>query len=350
MNLSIVVPVYNIEDYVAPLLDSLLNQSDQQFEVIVVDDGSTDHTYNKVESVLSKHPGLYYRILRTENHGVSAARNKGLSEAIGKYVLFLDGDDYASTNLVEQIYEHTRIQEPEIICWGYNLVRENKSTIVSFTSKLNAFTGVEALHHIFVQKSLRVWTGSVAFRREFLLENGLKYTERCVNGEDQEFIYKALSRASQVITLPDVLSYYLQRGSSISNTYNVKKFDVVDAFKRVDEYFKVHPSAELKAISDLLLNREMTENYFFNLSTCITGTQGIRIQDLLHDIDQKYPSLNQEMRGIMKHYTGDDRKLALRIKAFLISPALYHRLIQLDKSYIHLKNRIKTVIKVQENA
>ena len=349
MNLSIVVPVYNLENYVIPMLDSLLHQSEKLFELIIVDDGSTDQTYNLINDFLSMHPSLPCRTLRTDNHGVSAARNKGLFAATGTYVMFLDGDDYVSKNLVQTLETTITDQNPDIICWGYNLVRENRSTIVSFTSNLNHITGIEALKQIFVEKSLRIWTGSIAYRRDFLLEHKIQYTEQCINGEDQEFIYKALSRAAKVISLPDVLSFYLQRSSSISNSYNVKKFDVVDAFKRVDAYFKTSSSGKLQAISDLLLNREMTENYFFNLNTCLSNTQGIRIHDLLRDIDRTYPKLTQEMLGIMRNYKGTDRKLAFQIKAFLISPVLYHRLIQWDQGVIQFKSRIKTVMKVQNS-
>jgi len=350
VNLTIVVPVYNLEKHMTPMLYSLLHQSEKSFEIIIVDDGSTDQTYNTIDDFFTRHPFLHCRILRTDNHGVSAARNKGLSEANGKYVLFLDGDDFIAEDLVQTLHSHITDPEPDIICWGYNLVRENRSTIVSFTSNLNYLTGIEALKEIFVKKSLRIWTGSIAYRRDFLLEHGILYTEQCINGEDQEFIYKALSRASQLVSLPNVLSFYVQRGSSISNSYNVKKFDVVAAFKRVDAFFKDQYSGELAAISDLLLNREMTENYFFNLNTCLNNTQGIRIQALLQDIDQTYPKLTQEMHGIMKHYSGTDKRLAFQIKAFLINPGLYHSLIRLDQSINHMKSKIKTVIKAEANS
>ncbi|ASA25197.1 glycosyltransferase family 2 protein [Paenibacillus donghaensis] len=349
MNLSIVVPVYNIENYVTYMLDSLLGQTQLQFETIIVDDGSTDHTHHTVHSILSHGTPFPWRIVRTRNQGVSAARNTGLRTAAGTYVLFLDGDDYVSAELVQTVHEHTRETQPDIICWGYDLVREDKSSIVSFPPEGGSLSGSETLELILRQQRLRIWTGSVAFNREFLQRSGLQYTAGCVNGEDQEFIYKALARADRVTAIPDVLSYYVQRTSSITNSYNVKKFGVVDAFKRVDAYFKAHPFREQKAISELLLGRELTENYFYNLKTTLNSTRGITIQALLQDIEQHYPGMNRDMRVLMKRYNGTDRLLALQIKAFLLSPALYHRLIHLDNSWTQFKRTLKSMVRKEIN-
>jgi glycosyltransferase involved in cell wall biosynthesis len=321
------------------MFDSLLAQSEQHFEIIIVDDGSTDNTYNVIKAILSHSPSLSCKVIRTENQGVSAARNRGLTEATGNYVLFLDGDDYVSTDLVQTIHTYTKDQDPEIICWGYNHVTEDRATILSCTSAFSDISGSEALAHIFVNKSLRIWTGSIAYKREFLLIHELRYTERCVNGEDQEFIYKALSRADRVITLPDILSFYLQRNTSISNSYNVKKFDVVGVFKRVDAYFEAHPFEKLDMISPYIRNRELIENYFFNLKTCLNGTEGVSIQELLRDIDHTYPELNQEMYELIRCYKGNDRRLALYIRAFLISPLLYHRFISVERSLSRFKRK-----------
>ncbi|MDH6370719.1 glycosyltransferase involved in cell wall biosynthesis [Paenibacillus sp. PastF-3] len=339
MNLSIVVPVYNIEHYMTPMFDTLLAQSEPHFEVIIVDDGSTDHTYNVIEKILSLHPELSCKVIRTENQGVSAARNRGLAEATGNYVLFLDGDDYISTDLVRTVHTYTQPSDPEIICWGYSHVTEDGVATLSYASAYSDITGSEALTHIFVNKSLRIWTGSIAYKRELLLLHELQYTERCVNGEDQEFIYKALSRATRVITLPDILSFYLQRNTSISNSYNVNKFDVVDVFKRVDAYFEAHPFENLDMISPYIRNRELIENYFFNLKTCLNETKGESIQKLLRDIDHTYPELNQEMYELIRRYRGNDRRLALYIRTFLISPLLYHRFISVEKSLSRFKRK-----------
>ncbi|SEU23322.1 glycosyltransferase family A protein [Paenibacillus sp. NFR01] len=344
MTVSIVVPMYNLESYITTLLESLLAQSDKRFELVLVNDGSTDRTAEVAAAFLSQHPVLRSKLITRANGGVSAARNAGLAEAEGDYVMFLDGDDYADRLLVQRIEEQTRDGQPDALCWGYDLVREDKSPIASFVSEPADITGGEALQRIFVKRSLRVWTGSIAFRRQFLLEHGIRYTERCASGEDQELIYKALTRAQRVVVLPDVLTFYVQRKSSITGSYNVQKFDVVDAFKRVDGYFKAHPFREADAISELLLGRELTENYFYNLRTCLTGTARVNIWQLLRDIDSCYPALNSELQSVMRRYPGDDRQLALQIRAFRISPKLYQWLVAADGKWSGFKHRIKTAI------
>ncbi|HEY4431318.1 MAG TPA: hypothetical protein VGN87_09790, partial [Paenibacillus sp.] len=129
------------------------------------------------------------------------------------------------------------------------------------------------------------------------------------------------------------------RNSSISNSYNVHKFDVVGVFKRVDAYFQAHPFEELDTISPSLINRELIENYFYNLKTCLNGTNGASIQELLRDIDYTYPNLNQEIHALIKRYRGNDRRLALYIRAFLISPLLYHRFISVERSLSRFKRK-----------
>lgn len=347
MNLSIVVPAYNIANYITPMFNSLLHQSEQQFEIIIVDDGSTDETYDVVTNILENNSSLTCKLIRTVNQGVSAARNRGLSEATGDYVLFLDGDDYVSNDLVQTINAYTNDYAPEIICWGYSHVTEGRQVTLSYTCDFYNLTGGEVLTQIFEHKSLKIWTGSIAFSREFLLNHELNYTERCVNGEDQEFIYKALSRATKVITIPELLSFYLQRDTSITNSYNVKKFGVVGAFKRVDEYFKTYPFAEQNTISGLLMNRELVENYFFNIKTCLSGSERISIHHLLRDIDQTYPLLNQEMYKIIKQYRGDDKRVALYIRTFLISPRLHQWFITMERNSTLLKRKMKTMMQIQ---
>ena len=103
IKISIILPVFNEEKYIKQTLDSLINQDFTDFEVIVVDDGSTDSTLQITEKTL-KNSSLSYKIIHQENSGVSSARNKGIHHAEGEYIVFLDGDDYVLTNHLTQLY------------------------------------------------------------------------------------------------------------------------------------------------------------------------------------------------------------------------------------------------------
>ena len=88
MKLSVIIPMYNVEKYISTTLYSLINQNNKNFEVILVDDGSTDNTYNTAKSILSKGELIDYKFIKQKNSGVSSARNRGLVETTGDYILF----------------------------------------------------------------------------------------------------------------------------------------------------------------------------------------------------------------------------------------------------------------------
>lgn len=328
MNLSIIIPAYNVEKYIGSTLQSLIDQSEKQFEVIVVDDGSTDNTFNLVQELLSKEQLKKCKIIKKENGGVSSARNIGLENACGTYVMFLDGDDYVAYDLVENIYKHNG---KDVICWGFDEVGENKATIKQYfnqyDNKIYDMTGVQALKNIIIKNTMWIWTGSVVYRRELLLNNNLRYTEGCINGEDQEFNFKALSCAKDVLFIDKVLSYYVQRSGSISNVYNIRKFDFIAPIKRTIQYMNNINEPNLKEIINTLGNKILIDNYFHNLKACLRYNKkeknDINIKTLLRDIDEAYPEINKEIFYIMKNYKGDNIKSLIKIKLFLISPRLF---------------------------
>ena len=96
MLVSVIIPAYNVESQIVRTLESLLNQREKQFEIIVVDDGSTDNTNQVAELMLNESKHKNFKIIKKKNGGVSSARNMGIRESNGEYLLFLDGDDYVS--------------------------------------------------------------------------------------------------------------------------------------------------------------------------------------------------------------------------------------------------------------
>jgi glycosyltransferase involved in cell wall biosynthesis len=242
MKLSIIVPAYNVEKYITSTIQSLFNQTCGDFEVIIIDDGSTDQTTSIVNVILNqnKDQNNNFKIISKVNGGVSSARNLGLEYASGEYIMFLDGDDYVSNDLVKETYEVIDKEFPDMIYWGFDKVSENREIIEKFmfTNRIpKSLTGLELLDMVLRRKNTRLWTGSVLYKRSFIIKEKLKYTFGCTAGEDLEFIYLALSKADFVYFINKVLSFYVHREGSVTNKYSVKRFDSVVALQRVCQNF-----------------------------------------------------------------------------------------------------------------
>lgn len=339
MELSIIIPAYNVEKYIKRTLESLINQTKKQFEIIIVDDGSTDNTLKVIEKIINESKLSNCKVIKKANGGVSSARNAGMYEANGRYVMFLDGDDYVSADFIDNIFKNICNNESDIICWGYNLVDENLRTIQNYGDIYNLkyvnINGVEALKEIIRNKNYGVWTGSIAYRNELLKQYKLIYTEGCVSGEDQEFIIKALSRANRVIFIDKILSFYVQRGASISNSYNIKRFDAIGAMERTYKYIEAIGDCELKSIYEIIKNNNIVDNYIYNFISCFSflckncASKKDNLIKLHEDIEREYPNLNNKVTSIMKNCNGKKFKKFLKYKIFLISPLIYIRLFNL---------------------
>lgn len=241
MKLSIIIPAYNVEKYILNTLNSLINQTKKEFEIIVVNDGSSDNTYLTTQMFFEESSFRNYKIINKENKGVSSARNRGLDEADGEYVLFLDADDYLLPSAVENILNIIEdTQKYDVICWGFDIVREDQSYLRKYfdcyEANLSSMSGEEALRSVTIKETLWICTGSAVYKKDFLNNFSLKYTEGCINGEDLEFTYKVLSKAKKVKFIKKVLTHYIMREGSISNSYNINKFDAVDAMVRACDF------------------------------------------------------------------------------------------------------------------
>lgn len=322
MKISIVVPVYNLENYIPAIIESLKAQTYKGYEVLFVDDGSSDGGPQLIQDAVDEMDGKF-KLYSIENSGVSAARNYGLAQATGDYVLFVDGDDYLAANCIEEIVSQCTVVKPDIICWAYDEVDEKHSVSRSYSSRYapveKRMKGIEALSEIILYKTMNIGTGSAAYNRSFLLENGLLYAAGCSNGEDQEFIYKALSKTNNVLFLNKVLSFYLQRLNSISNSYDIRKFEVVYALERAYHFMESDLSPALKkAYKKIFIG-----NYLYNLDSCLKNSRLRNIKMILSEVDAEYPSLNRKMLAAMKAYESENTVFMWRIKLFLMSPYVY---------------------------
>jgi glycosyltransferase involved in cell wall biosynthesis len=211
--ISIVVPVYNLEKIVADTLNSIIAQDYPNTEILVINDGSTDGTYETANNVLSK-SGMNYRIFSYfPNRGVAYARNTGLSNAHGKYVVFLDGDDMFDPDMLSLLYkEAARCDEQcDIVLCGHRKFEPVTGKNKMFPLKLSTLRG-RSIQQLVAMRILNKLEASLCalYRLELLSSCGLRFTEGCLAGEDGEFFIKALSRSHRISFIEDCPYIYIQ--------------------------------------------------------------------------------------------------------------------------------------------
>ena len=223
MRFSIIIPAYNAEAYLQRCLDSIFSQEFDDYEVIVINDGSTDRTAALLEEYASIHPNL--QVLTQSNHGMSTARNRGIDKAKGDYILFVDSDDelmpHALSNLAPQI------NGEDIIGFGSSIYNEETQTITHYplhTTHCTLHTGWDYFNHHRLETTpvhfVCVWQR--AYRRAFLAENNMHFVDGLRRAEDDLFTTMVMLHARSVKTIPDTLYIYHVRKGSITRTSNLK--------------------------------------------------------------------------------------------------------------------------------
>jgi len=243
---SIIIPAYNVEKYIEKTLDSLEIQSYKSVEIIIINDGSTDNTLTVIEKK-SAVTSFKYKILNQKNSGVSVARNNGMLKAEGRFIIFLDGDDYVEENYL-QIFHDTLIDtESELAICKYKKVDEQYTVLPNkypLSLKIKSVNSSQCLMIEYMKSNDIIMTGCIAYKKELLLENGIKFPTGQAYGEDQEFIIKAIYKSQRIAFINLFLLSYLQRKSSAVGTCNPYKLrDNIKAYANLKRYFQTqnHP-------------------------------------------------------------------------------------------------------------
>lgn len=224
---SVIIPVYNAEPYLRQCLDSVINQTLKEIEIICVDDGSTDHSLEILESYADKDSRV--RILTQENRSAGVARNRGLAEAEGEYLSFLDADDFFETNMLEISYRDALSKNADIIVFRSNQYDDRKHTYINsaWTIKENYLPDLEVFAHGDVRHNFfeifAGWTWDKLFRRHFIQKNDITFQDqKSIN--DLLFVYSALARARRIAVVQDVFAHKRTNNeNSISSNFSSSK-------------------------------------------------------------------------------------------------------------------------------
>lgn len=233
--LSIILPVYNTEAYLEKCLDSILGNTFQDFELIIVNDGSPDNSEEIILKYIEKYKDKIVYI-KKENGGLSDARNAGLSMAKGEYISFIDSDDYIERNMYEEIFTKLKEASFDIVACDVNLVYENSEKIDTVSCGYKE----SILDKEKIKESMTVFYPTVwnkAYKREVLKDitflKGVWY-------EDLEFMLRVYPNINTIGVVKKPLYNYLQRKNSITYTHNDKLYDIINNMESVLKYYKEH--------------------------------------------------------------------------------------------------------------
>lgn len=248
--LSVIIPVYRVEDYLVRCVESVLTQDYRNIEVILVDDGSPDRCPEICDELSKKDERI--KVIHKQNGGLSSARNAGISSARGKYLAFLDSDDqWVSGKLNEVMHSVKQADSDILILNSFNLYDDG--TLMKTECPPYIKPGVtiypinEIYEHLIKNGNLQEQAGTHIVKRDFILKNSL-YFEEGLLGEDTEWMLRAL-RLVQIVAVSDI---YLQiytsgRPGAITRSTTTKNVQhLIDIINKSIAFYNLHPNSSLR--------------------------------------------------------------------------------------------------------
>lgn len=242
--ISVIIPVYNVENYLNECLDSVYNQKFKDIEIICVNDGSTDNSLEILQNYAKKDSRI--KIITQENHGLGHARNTGLKHATGEYVLFVDSDDILCENALEELYNHVSLNDSDVVIFNFfryngnvyaptGIFSDNISEKGNMIDYTKCTFDYKAIKEYVMYDYFAVWFKM--YKKEFLDKYELIFPVG-IAYEDVLFQVKSFIYADKISFLPKHLYSYRTANSNSLTSDGSKIFDIVTVVDSVEEFLK----------------------------------------------------------------------------------------------------------------
>lgn len=269
--ITVIIPVYNGEKTISETLESVLKQTYNNFEIVIVNDGSTDTTQVILNDYAEQDSRI--KVISQKNSGVSAARNNGIVHSEGKYVCFLDADDMYSKTFLEKMYEKITKNNMDICYCGYNVLPITKNNEVR--KKYDVFTYENILEN-YIKGRLPAHTSTWLIKSSVIKNNNILFEENVSWGEDQEFFYKVLACSNKVTFVSEYLTFY--RNEELESRLSYFSLDKIDQdydfiMRVVNNSFINRDSKIEKSLLEYKLPALLTYNLLIALASGYSRTQ-----------------------------------------------------------------------------
>ena len=280
MKVSVIVPVYNVYKYLDKCLNSLVNQTLKDIEIIIVNDGSKENEEEIINKYLDKYSNIKY--YKKENGGLSSARNYGISKSIGKFIGFVDSDDYVDINMYEKMYNAAESNEADIVVCNVENIYETYSQKIN-TRYFN--TSVDSDYMLAAPMACNKLVKRELLQNQFLFKKNIWY-------EDLELIPTLVLETKKIVFLNDYYYKYLQRKGSIMNQqkFNDKILDIKIVLSSIESKFQEFNKLEKYSQELEYLHIEHLL-YSTPLRICLYKEEGKRYLDEISNLfKEKYPN------------------------------------------------------------
>lgn len=230
IKVSIIIPAYNIENYIERCISSCINQTFRDIEIIVVNDGSIDKTLEKI----NKFKDNRIVVIDKKNEGSMEARKSGWNIAKGEYILFVDGDDYINKDTVKILYSNAKKQNYDILCYKFLIEDKDGITKKGWDKKIDKNDKTILLDLLFQGKiNHNMW--SKFLKKEFIEDNQIEFPSNFSFGEDLAFVYTFSMYNPTFAILDEYLYYYCKREGSLDSSINEKTTEITKALSFVKQ-------------------------------------------------------------------------------------------------------------------
>ncbi len=328
--ISVIVPIYNVEQYLPKCVDSILNQTYRNLEIILVDDGSTDASPKLCDEYAQKDPRVV--VLHKENGGASSSRNAGLDMASGEYIAFVDSDDWLDSNMYTDMMEILLKHDADIVECGYKYIKENGSVIVSRenTGEIREYDNISALDALYFGD--QIWGGISIVLWNKLYKKSVLSGMRLINSsvaEDSELTPKILHTCKKIVKINSNWYNFNIRPASLSRSkFKLRDLSAINARKSVADFFE----EKCKTDSRLLKISEYTRDiYYSSYYSCYCRCYAERK-------DKTYRAEAKRLADTVNEMY--DRNLfakSFKRKLFRFSPVLYYYFRKIMKKYQHIR-------------
>lgn len=232
--LTLVIPVYNMKSLLPRCMDTMLAQTSRDFEILLIDDGSTDGSAALCDRYAAAHPG-FIRVIHKPNGGLSSARNAGIEAAKGQFIIFPDPDDWVEPQYVEHLLALQRVHDADLVCTGYYIATDEGSTPCSPEDAVSLLSGADAQRGLLLPPRMNGFAWNKLYRVDIIRTHGLRFLDDVGTTEDLDFAYRYLAHAKTVCHAPALRTYhYYQRpGAATHSGFSPKKLGSIRTYEKI---------------------------------------------------------------------------------------------------------------------